>query len=280
MKKILMPTMHSETKLIGKQNINGDDLTLIGIYKIENTKTNKFYIGQSINIHNRWKQHKSALTSNRHHSIKLQNSWNKHGYLNFKFEVIEECEVSKLNDRELYHIEKHNAKINGYNMNGEYEFYKVLDKKEIKTNVEEFCDMWAELLKLRKNYVPQFYFRDVHFEMRGAKTLKKSNKILRMIKNIHNDLRKLDYEIIYKLNYVYFVNETYKVEEYPMDNSLYLSDTIDSLLSEFILRFYEAEEIRPILKLIHVPMPIIKEFETYCPYLYKYYKKTHKSEFV
>lgn len=38
------------------------------------------------------------------------------------------------------HIEKHNAKINGYNMNGEYEFYKVLDKKEIKTNVEEFCD--------------------------------------------------------------------------------------------------------------------------------------------
>lgn len=74
---------------------------MIGIYKITNLVNNKCYIGQSINIHNRWKQHKSALTSNRHHSIKLQNSWNKHGYLNFKFEVIEECEVSKLNDREL-----------------------------------------------------------------------------------------------------------------------------------------------------------------------------------
>ena len=115
--------------------------------------------------------------------------------------------------------------------------------------------------------------------MRKAKTLKKANKIMRLIKNIHNDLRELDYELVYKLNYICFINETYRLDDPIGKDVRYLNDNIDCLLSEFIFRFYESEELRPILRLIHVPMEIIKPFENYCPYLYKYYKKTHKEEF-
>jgi hypothetical protein len=32
-----------------------------GIYKIENTKTNRTYIGQSNNIYKRWKKHRISL---------------------------------------------------------------------------------------------------------------------------------------------------------------------------------------------------------------------------
>jgi group I intron endonuclease len=71
----------------------------IGIYKITNP-TNKIYIGQSINIPNRWKQYKTLDKSCI--GIKLINSLKKYGPENHKFEIIEECSIEQLNDREVY----------------------------------------------------------------------------------------------------------------------------------------------------------------------------------
>ena len=87
-----------------------------GIYKIENTKNNKCYIGCSKNIENRWKEHLYSLKKDSHHSIKLQNSWNKYGEKHFKFEIIEECDNDILFDREKYYIDKYNSAILGCNM--------------------------------------------------------------------------------------------------------------------------------------------------------------------
>ena len=39
---------------------------MIGIYKIENKVNGKIYIGQSVNIENRWKQHMRELNKSSH----------------------------------------------------------------------------------------------------------------------------------------------------------------------------------------------------------------------
>lgn len=60
------------------------------IYQILNVKTNKIYVGSSLQRCGRRKtQHFTTLRKNKHHSSYLQNSFNKHGEENFVFEVIE-----------------------------------------------------------------------------------------------------------------------------------------------------------------------------------------------
>ena len=89
---------------------------MIGIYKIINIINNKCYVGSSINIISRWNQHKKDLKSNKHHSIKLQRSYNKYGENNFKYEIIEECEKGLLLIREKYNIDLLDCYNNGYNI--------------------------------------------------------------------------------------------------------------------------------------------------------------------
>ena len=59
-----------------------------GIYKITNTKNNKVYIGQSTNLKKRLNDHKSSLIRGQHRNYFLQNSVNKYGIENFKFEIL------------------------------------------------------------------------------------------------------------------------------------------------------------------------------------------------
>ena len=72
---------------------------MIGIYKIT-SPTNKIYIGQSTDIEKRWKDY--FKLSRCKSQTKLYNSLKNHGYQNHKFEVIEECSVDKLIERETY----------------------------------------------------------------------------------------------------------------------------------------------------------------------------------
>lgn len=62
------------------------------IYKITNIVNDNFYIGSTNNFKRRMFQHKSQLKNNKHSNKKLQNSYNKYGLDNFKFEIVEECE--------------------------------------------------------------------------------------------------------------------------------------------------------------------------------------------
>jgi group I intron endonuclease len=72
---------------------------MIGIYKIT-SPTNKVYIGQSNNIGKRFKQY-SSLSQTKLQK-RLHYSFNKYGVKNHIFEVIEECKVELLNERERY----------------------------------------------------------------------------------------------------------------------------------------------------------------------------------
>lgn len=79
-----------------KRNLNAKNM--IGIYKIT-SPSNKIYIGQSTNIESRWKQYESLKCSKQH---KLYNSLKKYGVDLHTFEIIEECELELLNERERH----------------------------------------------------------------------------------------------------------------------------------------------------------------------------------
>ena len=65
------------------------------LYKITNKINGKFYIGSAIDFIKRKKEHIYWLKKNNHHNKYLQNSWNKYGEANFKFELIDEIQSSK-----------------------------------------------------------------------------------------------------------------------------------------------------------------------------------------
>lgn len=67
-----------------------------GIYNIRNIINNKIYIGSSKNLKGRWRVHKHKLLNNKHVNIHLQRSFNKYGFENFLFEVIEYVEKNNL----------------------------------------------------------------------------------------------------------------------------------------------------------------------------------------
>ena len=73
---------------------------MIGIYAI--IINDKYYIGQSVNIKQRWQRHRKELKLGTHENKHLQNAYNKYG--NPKFEVLLECEKEKLNEYEQYYI--------------------------------------------------------------------------------------------------------------------------------------------------------------------------------
>ena len=89
---------------------------MIGIYKITNKINGHAYIGLSTNIEERWKQHQSLYNQNRESNKVLYKAFQKYGIENFIFEVLEECSILELSEKEKYYIEKFDTYFNGYNM--------------------------------------------------------------------------------------------------------------------------------------------------------------------
>lgn len=89
----------------------------IGIYKYENKLNGKIYIGQSTNLKNRYRQHcyDSTLRAPNARITGIDVAIKKYGSDNFDFEVIEECSVEELDDRERYWIAYYDSYNNGYN---------------------------------------------------------------------------------------------------------------------------------------------------------------------
>jgi len=80
-------------------------MTKSGIYQIRNLINNKVYIGSAVNFSARRSRHFKELKGNTHHSILLQNSFNKHGIDNFVFEILEIVEDKfKLIEREQFYF--------------------------------------------------------------------------------------------------------------------------------------------------------------------------------
>lgn len=72
---------------------------MIGVYKITSPK-NRIYVGSSINIDKRISQYRRGHSKPQH---KLHRSILKYGWENHKFEVLEECSLENLRQREHYY---------------------------------------------------------------------------------------------------------------------------------------------------------------------------------
>lgn len=97
---------------------------MIGIYKITNRINNKIYIGQSVDIKKRWRQHKRhSQVPNKEYEKYLYRAFRKYGLDNFTFEVIEECSREQLNERECYYIQLYHSNNEqfGYNETSGYD---------------------------------------------------------------------------------------------------------------------------------------------------------------
>lgn len=72
-----------------------------GIYIIYNKFNSKMYIGSSIHVHRRLKEHINNLKNNKHANIHLQHAYNK--YKDFiDFELLDECPIESLAYMEQY----------------------------------------------------------------------------------------------------------------------------------------------------------------------------------
>ena len=99
-------------RVLGKESI-------CGIYKITNLLTEQAYIGQSVNVADRWKQHcKCGLGIDASATNKLYNAMQKYGVWNFSFELLEQIhQRNLLNEKEKFWIDMYQSNKFGYNGN-------------------------------------------------------------------------------------------------------------------------------------------------------------------
>lgn len=60
-----------------------------GVYLIVNNANGRVYVGSSVNIATRWRDHKRALSQGKSPCVKLQRAWEKYGENSFSFQVLE-----------------------------------------------------------------------------------------------------------------------------------------------------------------------------------------------
>ena len=90
--------------------------TKCGIYKITNQKDDMCYIGQSVDLATRWKDHaKCGLGIDTPPANKLYQSMIEDGLWNFSFEILEECPREQLDEKEKYYINLYQSKSYGFN---------------------------------------------------------------------------------------------------------------------------------------------------------------------
>ena len=215
---------------------------MIGIYAIRNTKNSKMYIGESIDIEKRWKNHQEDLDNGNHHSYKLQSEWDKSKNNQFRFFVLEEFIfpfATKLDSaklqlilycREYYYMKKYKSKSQGYNVevtlkeivktnsnNPKYPQYQtkkckqfIVDNKDILTTdkfnlniLNELC-LYSEASKLGEVIYINANSSPQRFNPYiTAYTCKKSNIFYRDINEVNNNKKE------FKVN----KNKTNKVEK-------------------------------------------------------------------
>lgn len=90
--------------------------TVIGIYKITNQQNGKCYIGQSVDVSKRWKEHaKCGLGIDTPAGNKLYKEMQEVGIWNFSWELLEACSRADLNEKERFYIDLYKSKDYGYN---------------------------------------------------------------------------------------------------------------------------------------------------------------------
>lgn len=90
-----------------------------GIYKVTNKVNGFSYIGQAVEILVRWRQHLTEAFNplSVGYDSYFYRAIRKYGIESFDFSILETCDVSMLDEREIYYVSKFNTYLGeGYNM--------------------------------------------------------------------------------------------------------------------------------------------------------------------
>ena len=154
---------------------------MIGIYKIT-SPTKKVYIGQSINIEKRIKNYKAF--NNCKNQPALYNSLKKHGVEKHKFEILCECEIHELNDKERYYQDLYSV-LNNRGLN--CVLTKSSDrsgkgKKQTKDQIEKRVKSLTGLKRTEKQKLHSRNIKLGNLNPMFGKKIKESSKILQRVK--------------------------------------------------------------------------------------------------
>lgn len=172
------------------------------IYKIENKINGKVYIGQTVqSLSSRWYRHcqlkgLSESESNMH----IKRAILKYGKENFSISILEKCDSSVLNEKEIYYINKYDSFKNGYNKtiggSGKCGVLSIPFDKQI-----EIIDLYESGLSLRS--ISQLYntshtviknvLKNHSIQLRDTRTYKLSQyQRQEIINDINNGLSRKD----------------------------------------------------------------------------------------
>lgn len=149
-----------------------------GIYAIRNGWNGKRYVGQARNIFNRWTAHKVLLRKNKHHSVKLQRSWNKNGEQSFTFEVLEIVTDGDLTEHEQWWMNYYNSCENGYNIAPIAASQKGAKRSaEFRQKMSELRKQWFKDNPQHKNVLANFVKEHGYTEEQLERKNKKTGRI-------------------------------------------------------------------------------------------------------
>jgi group I intron endonuclease len=173
---------------------------LQGVYIINNIENGKMYIGSSINIDKRIKEHMNKLKNNTHHNYKLQIDYNNADNSIFIYEILEEVvNFNMLKEREDYFIKLYDSINKGYNFNK--------SNSEQISNYEELRLLMDDYFKKSKKFrVP---INIPYINKKGTtRQINLKIKIFTVLMELHNILDNYYLDRINKI----IISETLKVK--------------------------------------------------------------------
>lgn len=109
-----------------------------GVYQIYNPINNKRYIGSSINVERRLKEHLRNLKKNTHCNVHLQSAYNKYKDV-LQFQFLEECEPDECLIFEQYYLDYYKSynREFGYNIDPEAKYAGKHLSEETKEKIRQ-----------------------------------------------------------------------------------------------------------------------------------------------
>lgn len=174
-----------------------------GVYVIKCRPTTLIYVGSSINIRERWKQHVSSLNKGTHENIYLQSDWNKYGKECFEFSVLELCDKKSMTKCEQHYIDlfKCFERNKGYNICSVA--YTAPMTKESRKRQSESLKRNTEFIKKSREFMKNLHanseshkkiIESVKNSKKVKENLKKLNaspehkkQVQELLKMVHND---------------------------------------------------------------------------------------------
>lgn len=160
---------------------------MIGIYKITDLTNGEIYIGQSNNIERRKSEH---FNNNTYIRTAIDKAIHEKGKDAFIFEVVEECSLDELYDKEKYWINFYDSFNHGYNQTkgGQYEYCG-----RRKLNVDD-------IINIRTAYSNHENWFDVYQKYQhlitvdGFKHIWQGNRWKGIMPEVYNDANKAYYK--------------------------------------------------------------------------------------